>query len=313
MVSFKGFNPETDIPSLTGKVILITGGLSPPPSSQSPPNESPGTSGLGRSAILTLASHNPSYIYFTGRSSASALSLISAISPVPATFLECDLTSIASMRSVAKMFTHDRLDVFIANAGVMAVDGLTQDGLELQFGVNHVGNATLLMALLPIMQKTAEKSEVRFVSVTSLGYAGHPKKGIEFETLHSLQEHLPFGTWSRYGQSKLANIVLAKELERRCPAIKSVVVHPGVIATNLVTGLGFWKRMFVYVTNPSMMTVKQGGYNTAWAAAGDVKRDETVAFYEPVGKANKGDDMCFSEDLGKKLWQWTEEKIESVK
>ncbi|KAF5986809.1 alcohol dehydrogenase Bli-4 [Fusarium bulbicola] len=297
MVSFKGFNPETDIPSLAGKVILVTGG----------------TSGLGRSAILTLASHNPSHIYFTGRSSASASSLISSLSPVPATFLECDLTSIASMRSVAKKFTHDRLDIFIANAGVMAVDGLTQDGLELQFGVNHVGNATLLMALLPIMQKTAEQGhEVRFVSVTSLGYAGHPKKGIEFESLHSLQEHLPFGTWSRYGQSKLANIVLAKELERRYPAIRSVVVHPGVIATNLVTGLGFWKRMFVYVTNPSMMTVEQGGYNTAWAAAGDVKRDETVAFYEPVGKANKGDNMCFSEDLGKKLWEWTEEKIESV-
>ncbi|KAF5608421.1 alcohol dehydrogenase Bli-4 [Fusarium subglutinans] len=298
MVSFKGFNPETNIPSLAGKVILVTGG----------------TSGLGRSAILTLASHNPSHIYFTGRSSVSASSLISSLSPVPATFLECDLTSIASMRSVAKKFTHDRLDIFIANAGVMAVDGLTQDGLELQFGVNHVGNATLLMALLPIMQKTAENGhEVRFVSVTSLGYAGHPKKGIEFETLHSLQEHLPFGTWSRYGQSKLANVVLAKELERQYPAIKSVVVHPGVIATNLVTGLGFWKRMFVYVTNPSMMTVEQGGYNTAWAAAGDVKRDEAVAFYEPVGKANKGDDMCFSEDLGKKLWEWTEEKIESVK
>ncbi|KAH7253833.1 uncharacterized protein BKA55DRAFT_593484 [Fusarium redolens] len=298
MASFKGFNPETDIPSLAGKVILVTGG----------------TSGLGRSAILTLASQNPSHIYFTGRSSSSASSLISSISPVPATFLECDLSSIASMRSAAKKFTHDRLDVFIANAGIMAVDGLTQDGLELQFGVNHVGNATLLMALLPIMQKTAEQGgEVRFVSVTSLGYAGHPKKGIEFETLHSHQEHLPFGTWSRYGQSKLANVVLAKELERRYPAIKSVVVHPGVIATNLVTGLGFWKRMFVYVTNPTMMTVEQGGYNTAWAAAGDVKRDEAVAFYEPVGKANKGDEMCFSEDLGKKLWEWTEEKIESVK
>ncbi|KAF4950306.1 hypothetical protein FGADI_8289 [Fusarium gaditjirri] len=269
MAPFKGFNPEADIPSLTEKVILITGG----------------TSGLGRSAIFTLASHNPSHIYFTGRSSTSASSLLSTISPVPATFLECDLTSIASMRSAAKKFTHDRLDVFIANAGVMAVDGLTKDGLELQFGVNH---------------KTVEKSEVCFVSVTSLGYVGHPKKGIEFETLHSLQEHLAFGKWSRCAQSKLANIVLAKELERRYPAIKSVVVHPGVIATNLVTGLGFWKRMLVYVTNPTMMTVEQGGYNTAWAAAGDVKRDEQWRFMN-------------HEELGKKLWEWTEEKIESVK
>ncbi|KIL94347.1 hypothetical protein FAVG1_02910 [Fusarium avenaceum] len=298
MVSFNGFNPDTDVPDLSGKVILVTGG----------------TSGLGRSAILTLCAHKPSHIYFTGRSSSGATSLIAAIAPIPATFLECDLTSIASIRSAAKRFVHDRLDVFIANAGIMAVDGITQDGLELQFGVNHVGNATLLMALLPVMLRTAEQgSDVRFVSVTSLGYAGHPKNGIDFETLHSGQEHISFGTFGRYGQSKLANIVFAKELQRRYPSITSVVIHPGVIATGLVTELSFWKRMLVYVTNPRMMTVEQGGYNSVWAATSDVKKDDKIAFYEPVGKGNAGDAMCFDEKLGKRLWEWTEEKIESVK
>ncbi|KAM0551338.1 hypothetical protein ACHAPJ_008444 [Fusarium lateritium] len=298
MVCFNGFDPNTDVPDLSGKVILVTGG----------------TSGLGHSAILTLATHKPSHIYFTGRSASSASSLIKDISPLPATFIECDLTSIASMRAAAKKFTHERLDVFIANAGIMAVDGLTQDGLELQFGVNHVGNTTLLMGLLPIMLKTAEdpKSDVRYVALTSLGYRGHPKNGIDFDTLHSKQEDMWLGTWGRYGQSKLANIVLAKELERRYPKIKSVVVHPGVIATGLVTDLPFWKRMFVYVTNPRMMTVEQGGYNSVWAATADVKREEGVAFYEPVGKGNAGDEMCFDKELGKKLWEWTEEKIESV-
>ncbi|KAM0300218.1 hypothetical protein HYE67_006440 [Fusarium culmorum] len=301
MVSYNGFDSTTDVPDLSGKAILVTGG----------------TSGLGRSAITTLAAHNPSHIYFTGRSSSAAESLIKDISPIPATFLECDLTSIANMHDAAKKFRHDRLDLFIANAGVMAVDGLTKDGLELQFGVNHVGNATLFMALLPIMLKTAEKpnSDVRFVSLTSLGYRGHPKNGIEFDTLHSKQEDMPFGTWGRYGQSKLANIVFAKEIQRRHPKITSVVVHPGVIATGLVTELSFWKRMLVYVTNPRMMTVEQGGLNTVWAAtSGDVKKgDEKVAFYEPVGKGNAGDEMCFSEELGKKLWEWTEEKINSTK
>ncbi|KAL4729740.1 hypothetical protein ACLX1H_004164 [Fusarium chlamydosporum] len=301
MVAYGGFDSTTDVPDLSGKVILVTGG----------------TSGLGRSAIITLAAHNPSHIYFTGRSSSSAESLIKDISPVPATFLECDFTSISSMRIVAKKFTHDRLDIFIANAGVMAVDGLTKDGLEIQFGVNHVGNATLLLALLPIMLKTAEEpnSDVRLVSLTSLGYRGHPKNGIHFDTLHSKQEDMAFGTWGRYGQSKLANIVFAKEVQRRYPKITSVVVHPGVIATGLVTELSFWKRMFVYVTNPRMMTPEQGGLNTVWAAtSGDIKGDDKkVAFYEPVGKCNMGDEMCFSQELGTKLWEWTEEEIKSVK
>ena len=222
------------------------------------------------------------------------------------------------MRAAAKKFTHDRLDIFIANAGVMAVDGLTQDGLEMQFGVNHVGNATLFMALLPTMQKTAQdpKSDVRFVALTSLGSRGHPKDGIIFDTLHSKQEDMPYGTWGRYGQSKFANIVFAKEVQRRYPKITSVVVHPGVIATGLVTELSFWKRMLVYVTNPwGMMTAEQGGLNTVWAATSeDAKKDDgKIAFYEPVGKGNAGDALCFDEKLAKKLWTWTEEKIESVK
>ncbi|KAM5341855.1 hypothetical protein ACJ41O_014886 [Fusarium nematophilum] len=292
MPSYCGFDPEKDISNLSGKVILVTGG----------------TAGIGRSAILTLARHGPSHIYFTGRSSTSASSLIQALGSVPSTFLECDLASLASVRAAASKFQHDRLDVFVANAGIMAVDaGVTEDGVEVQFGVNHLGNAALLLHLLPIMLSTAEKpgSDVRYVAVTSLGYRGHPNQGIDFATLHSPQEDIRFGTWGRYGQSKFANIVFAKELGRRYPQIKSLAVHPGVIATGLVTELGFWKRMFVYVTNPRMMGVEEGGYNTAWAAAGRIEREEGVALYEPVGRANGGDGKCFDEELGRELWEWT--------
>ncbi|KAJ3468131.1 hypothetical protein MRS44_002196 [Fusarium solani] len=238
MPSYCGFDPDKDVGDLSGKVILVTGG----------------TAGLGKSAILTLAAHSPSHIYFTGRSASSATSLVEALKflspPIEATFLECDLTSLSSIRAATTKFRHDRLDVFIANAGIMAVDaGLTKDGIEMQFGVNHLGNAALLMHLLPVMLKTAElpNADVRFVSVTSLGYRGHSKGGIDFATLHTTQEDIAWGTWGRYGQSKFANIVFARELHRRHPEITSVVVHPGVIATGLVTELGFWKRMFVGV------------------------------------------------------------------
>lgn len=244
--------------------------------------------------------------------------MLAALPPgVKATFLACDLGSLASIRAAAERFADARLDVFIANAGVMAVDaGLTADGYEVQFGTNHVGNAALLLRLLPVMRRTAAQpgADVRFVALTSLGYRGHPGEGIRFATLRTPQEDMPLGTWGRYGQSKLANVAFAMELARREPAITSVAVHPGVVRTELVTELGFWKRALVYVTNPlGLMTPEQGGCNTAWAAAAPGVRAEVAkgkaALFEPVGKAHAGDAACWDEKLAKELWEWTEKEV----
>ncbi|KAI5460337.1 oxidoreductase [Mariannaea sp. PMI_226] len=304
MTSYCGFNAETDLPLLSGRVILITGG----------------TRGVGKTALLHLAAKKPAHIYFTGRSQSAADSVLSALPEgVEATFLNCDLTSVDSVKAAADRFAHDRLDVFVANAGIMAVDaGLTQDGFEMQFGVNHIGNAALLLRLLPVMRTTAAQpgSDVRFVSLTSTGYRGHPREGIRFADLRTMQEDIPLGTWGRYAQSKLANIVFAQELGRREPRIASLAVHPGVVETELVTRLGFWNKALVRVTNPmGLMTPEQGGLNTAWAAAGTDVREKVergkgkVALFMPVGKGNGGDAMCLDETLGKRLWEWTEEVV----
>lgn len=229
-----------------------------------------------------------------------------------------DQTSLSSIRAAADRFLAEarRLDILIANAGIMAVPpGLTEDGYEIQFGTNHVGNAALALRVLPIMLRTAERgADVRFVSVTSLGYA--MSSGVELSGVKTTQEDMRLGTLGRYGQSKLANILFARELARRYPSITSVVVHPGVVGTSLVSGLRWWHRVLVYVTNPRLLTPEEGGVNTVWAATGrDVRNrleDGGVALFEPVGKANAGKETCFDEEAMRKLWEWTEDEV-SVK
>lgn len=171
------FNPETSIPSLEGKVIFVTGG----------------TAGLGRETILKLAAHNPARIYFSGRSQSSATALcngLAAAQPnVPCSFVRADLASLASVKTAAADFLskESRLDLFFANAGVMALPpGLTEDGYEVQFGTNHVGHAALVKLLLPTMEATAQRgNDVRIIWNTSDGYK--LASGIEFAGLKTPQ------------------------------------------------------------------------------------------------------------------------------
>ncbi|TKW48271.1 putative oxidoreductase [Colletotrichum tanaceti] len=237
-------DPTPRIPSLEGKVIFVTGGpmffhiVTLPtqvPSTNyasSQPRERDwltthkGTAGLGKSTILALLAHNPSHIYFSGRSLPSAEALIASVAsssssssssgtttttttttattPPPLTFVQMDLASLASVKAaVAATFAHDRLDILVNNAGITAGPaGLSADGYEVQFATNHLGHAMLLRALLPVLQRTAALpgSDVRVVTLTSLGYQGHPADGISFSTLRTKQVGLPFiGQWVRYG------------------------------------------------------------------------------------------------------------------
>jgi NAD(P)-dependent dehydrogenase (short-subunit alcohol dehydrogenase family) len=241
-----------------------------------------------------------------------------------------ELASLASVKAAAeKVLTLiTRLDIFIANAGIIAPPGVTTDGYEIQFGTNHLGNAALTLHLLPLLLATAKSvpnADVRFVALTSLGYRGHPQEGVRFDTIRTPQADLlpALGDWGRYGQSKLANILFARELSRRygeTHGITSCAVHPGVVETDFVTELGFWNRALVRVTQLNrLITPAQGGVNTVWAATSpDVKaklqgiggrKGGRVAFFEPVGRPNSGQDRCFDEALMKKLWEWTEEQV----
>ncbi|KAJ6443592.1 calpain family cysteine protease [Purpureocillium lavendulum] len=351
-MSFRGFNPSTDVPSLRGEAVVVVTG---------------GTAGLGRETVLELARHAPRHVFFTGRDRAAGASLVAACAPYLApltegdngdgtagvpdsggtsssrghiSFIECDHASLASVRTAAEAILRltTRLDVLVANAGIMATPpGLTADGLEVQFGTNHAGNAALLLRLLPLMLQTATLpgADVRFVSVTSVGYFAHPAAGINFAALTTPDggagSTAAGGAWARYGQSKLANILLAGEVRRRYGGrgVASVAVHPGTVRTGLVARLGFWNRALVYATNPrGLLGPREGSYNIVWAAAGGDARDRLLAvttdeataakkgcrkgraaFFGPVGVPDAGDAKCWDEGLARELWEWTERTV----
>ena len=191
--------------------------------------------------------------------------------------------------------------------------GLTTDGYEIQFGTNHMGHAAILKLVLPLMLRTAEQpsSDVRFVSVTSQGYGGHPRGGIVFDELRSAGADSFISGWVLYGQSKLANILLAREVARRHPAILTTAIHPGVVKTELVTGLRPAHRALVYATNPfSILQPEEGAYNCLWAATAPRDGIESGKYYEPVG-AKKSGIRKFNDDgtLAAKLWEWTKEEL----
>lgn len=235
-----------------------------------------------------------------------------------------DQTSLHSVKdAVEKHFTHDRLDILICNAGIMAHQtAVSKDGYEIQFATNHLGHAMLIRCLLPTLVKTAKQpgSDVRIISLTSLGFFFHPRDGISFKELESgsTMYRLIMGGWLRYGQSKLANILYATALSKHYPSITSVSVHPGVVKTDIVNNQSLANRLFIYLSQwfmgRGLLQPEQGAWNTAWAAAAAKKGElKNGGFYVPVGKDGWNDVLdktARDGELADRLWGWTEGILE---
>jgi NAD(P)-dependent dehydrogenase (short-subunit alcohol dehydrogenase family) len=282
----------SDIPSLEGKVILVTGG----------------NSGLGKQSVLEFARHGAKEIWLASRSTEKSDEAIADIKKeVPDANikpLSLDLNSLESVRNAARTFTQssEQLDILMLNAGIMAAPaGLTKDGYELQFGTNHVGHAPL------------PGSDVRVVVLTSAGAAMAPTGGIQFDSLKTKAEEM--ATWTRYGQSKLANALFARQLAREHPSWTTAAVHPGVISTNLgqhVRNMHWVFGTLLSVARLVLTTVEAGTRNQLWAATaprGEIKSGE---MYFPVGDLTGGRRGPYYNDdaLAKKLWDWTEGEFE---
>jgi NAD(P)-dependent dehydrogenase (short-subunit alcohol dehydrogenase family) len=290
-----------------------------------------GTAGLGEESVREFAAHNPSHIYFTGRNVAAANKIISDIKTkhprASLSFIKMDLSSLRAVKdAIAEEFKHDRLDILMNNAGIIAKPAvLSVDGYEIQFATNHLGHAMLTKQLMPVLLKTAKEpnSDVRIISNTSAGYEFHRaiKGGISFAELDagSTMSRTVLGPWIRYGQSKLANILFARELARRHPELTSVAIHPGLVSTPMNTEMTGWSKPFVNITSrisgEKWLTPHEGALNQLWCAAGVEKGAlRNGGYYTPVGvdSTEKLKGEAKDEPLAGRLWEWTEKVLLKV-
>lgn len=235
----------------------------------------------------------------------------SVANDVEIVWLPLDLTSTKSIRSAGEQFKtqSQRLDILILNAGVMSLPaGETEMGHEIQLGTNHTGHFLLTKMLLPILLKTAEEpnSDVRVVSLASVGHNLAPC----FDTILDQEKLKKVNTNARYGASKAANILFAAELSRRYPSITSVSVHPGIILTDLYDPLNSRSPVIALGSKSLRLfgsSISQGAYNQLWVAAGAQKKDlVNGGYYVPVGNLKYHNKYAQSEEMGRRLWEWSE-------
>lgn len=210
-----------DIPDQTGRLAVITGA----------------TGGLGLETALALAGAGADVV-LTGRNEQKGRSALETIRKrypgASIRYMTLDLANLASVREFAEQFAsvHASLDLLINNAGVMTppTRQTTPDGFELQFGTNYLGHFVLTERLLPLLRAG---HDTRVVNLSSIAH----KNGaaIHFDDLQWQRSYRP---WAAYGQSKLAMLMFAFELQRRSDAngwgLLSNAAHPGYARTDLI-------------------------------------------------------------------------------
>lgn len=219
-----------DIPPQDGRTALITGS----------------NAGLGLATAKALAAKGAK-VLLACRNAAKARAAVAEVRAVatgPVEALPLDLASLASVAACAGQVlgSEDRLDLVVNNAGLMAIDeARTEDGFEMQIGVNHLGHFALDAQLLPLVLSTPGS---RILSMSSFGH----RAGTVDTTDLNFQRRR-YNRWTAYFQSKLANLLFTLELQRRLTEAGqqtiALTAHPGGTHTDLGTEGGGISNMLL--------------------------------------------------------------------
>ncbi|PPK85156.1 retinol dehydrogenase-14 [Neolewinella xylanilytica] len=220
-----------------------------------------------------------------------------------------DLADLSSVRAASELFLaeHPRLDVLINNAGVYSDKlTLTQDGYELQFGVNHLGHFLLTLNLLPAMQ--CSNLCTRVINVSS---ALHAKAGIDFGNLRGERGAQAYDGGKAYAQSKLANVLFTKELDRRHGTeLTTNCLHPGVVGTSLANKHGKLLTKTIWsLYKPFARTPKRGADTSVYLASSPEVREVSGRYFNPSQCLVKPSPTACNEQLAGRLWDYSEEAV----
>lgn len=268
-----------------GRTFLVTGG----------------NTGIGRATAAALA-RDGGRVYIACRSAAAGAAAVAAIQAATGSeavsLLPLDLASLASVRDCAAAFlaAGEPLHVLVNNAGVGGQRGVTADGFELHFGVNHLGHFALTSLLLDRLKASGPGARV----VTVSSDAHYSARGIDFD---ALRRRTPSFTGQReYAVSKLCNVLFTQELARRVADVSAYALHPGVVASDI------WRR----VPQPAralikrrMLSVADGAVTSVYCATSPAVAAESGLFYDRC--APRPASRVATPELAELLWKYSSE------
>lgn len=264
-----------------------------------------GNTGIGLATASALA-RDGGRVYIACRSAAAGEAAVTRIKSqadsADVWLLPLDLASLSSVRACAAAFLalDEPLHVLINNAGVGGQRGLTADGFELHFGVNHLGHFALTQLLLGRL--TASGPGARIVNVSSEAHYAAP--GIDFAAVR--RRTATFTGQREYAVSKLCNVLFTQELARRLAGtgVNSYALHPGVVASDIWRRVPRLARPFV---TRRMLSTEQGAVTSVYCATSPAVAADSGLFYDKC--AVREPSPVATQELAGSLWrhsaEWT--------
>jgi retinol dehydrogenase-12 len=275
---------------LAGRTFLVTGG----------------NAGIGLATATDLARRG-GRVHIACRSKARGEAAVAAISAQTDSdqvrLHQLDLASLASVRQSAQEFIalEEPLHVLINNAGIAGRRGITADGFELTFGVNHLGHFAFTRALLPLLR---ESGQARIVTVASDSH--YLAKGIDFDAVRSRTKSI-IGM-REYSVSKLCNVLFAAELGRRLAGsdVTAYSLHPGVVASEI------WRRVLWpvrQIMTSRMLTIEQGARTSLYCATSPEVSGDSGKYFDKCQVTEPS--KAVTPELAATLWDYSEKWVTS--